>query len=224
MFWGSKALEIFLNIPILDSKKIYISFGLKIIMPYRIYVLNIEDVSHRWIENPQNVVNSIREIVTHYDYELEEITSLENLDHIVREPEDNIILINGHGETLPIPITWDNNWQLYLNKLSMNINEHGWIIVSITGMPLWCYSSNGGDSEIQWNGLNTILRIAEIEVSPALMYGWVELTKFGKNLSKLYDYEFPENILCSRLLKFSNLLAVSKSLYKIVLCGFNRNF
>lgn len=184
-------------------------------MPDRMYIINIEGVGHRWINNPQNIVNTIREFISRYGIEIVDIRTLEQLDGIIRNPIDNIVLINGHGETLPIPISWNNDWHLYITKISSNIIEHGWIVASITGMPFWCYASNSIETEMQWGGLNELLRSVDISVSPQSMYGWVEISKFGKTLSTLYDYDLSELVLCTRFLRFSNLMAVSKSMYRI---------
>lgn len=183
-------------------------------MSLQVHVISIPGVSHRWIFNPNNVVTRIREFCASNNCEVIEINTLEHLDNLIRDPPENLVLINGHGETIPMPRTWEN-WRLYIQRLSRNAIEHGWIIVSITGMPFWCYSSDETDIEIQWGGLNTLLELIQVEILQNLMAGWSEITRFGRNLSIFFDVPLSDSILCSRLLRFSNLTVISKSLYRI---------
>lgn len=183
-------------------------------MSLQVHVISIPGVSHGWIYNPNNVVTQIREFCASNNCEVIEIKTLDGLDKIIRNPPERLILINAHGETIPIPKSWEN-WRPYLHTISNNIIEKGWIVVSITGMPFWYYSSDENDIEIQWNGINELLSSIEIEVLRNLMYGWTEITKFGKNISRIFDVPLVDSLLFSRLLKFTNLTNITKSMYRI---------
>lgn len=182
-------------------------------MVTQIYVIAIEGVSHRFIYNPDNVVDRINEFCND-DYEVTQVNTLEELDDVIRNPPEKLVLVNGHGETIPIPESWEN-WEEYIHQISNNVFQHGWIVVSICGMPLWCYSSDEHETDIEWAGINTFLENTGGRVNQNMGFGWCSLTPFGRKISRLYGEPVTNQLLCSRLLSFTNLSLITKSMYRI---------
>jgi len=186
-----------------------------LIMVTQIHVLAIDGVSHPFIHNPNNVLAKITEFCAEKDdYEVTHISTLDELDTIIRNPPEKLVLVNGHGETIPMPETW-TNWELYVRQISNNIFNHGWIVVSITGMPFWYFSSDENNNVIQWNGINVLLENTGARISEQLVMGGCNLTKFGRNVSRIYGEPLTDLLLCGRLLRITNLSLVTKSLYRI---------
>jgi len=184
-------------------------------MVTQIHVISIDGVAHRFIHDPTNVLNKLTQFCADKDdYEVVHVSTLEELNEIVRNPPERLVLVNGHGETIPMPESWDN-WGAYLHEISNNIFQHGWIVVSITGMPFWCYSSDENETDIEWAGLDTLLENTGASVNQHMVIGWCNLTSFGRNISRLHGEPVTNLLLCGRLLSFTNLSLVTKSMYRI---------
>lgn len=184
-------------------------------MVTQIHVLAIDGVRHRYIHNPVNVVHKITEFCEDKnDYEIVHIDTLDKLDNIVRNPPEKLVLVNGHGETMPMPQSWENVNE-YLHQISNNIFQHGWMVVSICGMPFWCYSSGENETDVAWDGVNTLLEHTGASANQPMMLGWCNLTPFGTKLSRKYDVPLTNLLSCARLLWFTNLSLIIKSLYRI---------
>jgi len=161
-------INIFKKMRIIYQKKI---FDIKIKnknMP-KIYILNIDEVSSHWINNPRNVRQSIVNVLDRIKYDNNKVCQIENLEDwkvLVNNPPDNIIIINCHGEVLPIPQEHMENWQRFYHSLGNNIHNNKWIFVSLTGYSLFSYAcdmriieTKGNNGYMGENGLNEILSI-----------------------------------------------------------------
>lgn len=182
-------------------------------MSLQVHVINIPRIAHSWIDNPNNVVEQIREFSEENDFEVIVIGTLDELDNMVRNPDDDMIIINGHGEALPVPPSWE--WLSFIKKISEHISERKWVFVSITGMPFWYWTSDENVNEIQYDGLNALLEIIEKTIARRLQAGWSNLTLFGRNLSVYFGVELQETKHIARLLEFSDPSIIRKSLYRI---------
>ena len=184
-------------------------------MTIQIHVINIPSVGHSWINNPNEVVEILTRFQDYQEYDMIEITSLEELDEIVRTPPDNMIIINAHGETIPMHPSWDTNWSQYFKKISENVKTCGWVFVSISGMPFWCYSNNEPNVEVQWAGINAFLESSSNRIHSRLLTGWSNITPYGRNIAALLGVELPETMYIQRLLEFTDRSSIVKSLYNI---------
>jgi hypothetical protein len=184
-------------------------------MVTQIHVLAIDGVRHRFINDPNNVLNRITQFCENKeDFEVIPIRTMDALENLIWNPPEGAILINGHGETIPKPDSCTTIDE-YLGQIANNISEHGWMVVSVCGMPFWCYSSGENETDIGWYGLNSLLTSTGIKANEAMGVGWCNLTSFGNKLSRKYDEPLTNLIFCTRLLRFTNLSIINKSLYRI---------
>ncbi|MCW4001402.1 MAG: hypothetical protein NWE93_14310 [Candidatus Bathyarchaeota archaeon] len=106
------------------------------------------------------------------------------------------------------------NYHDYLGQIARNISVYGWIVVSICGMPFWCYSSGENETDIGWTGLNLLLESTGIKANETMGISWCNLTPFGTKLSRKYGAPLTDLIFCTRILYFTNLSLINKSLYR----------
>jgi len=178
-----------------------------------VHAICIEGVSHSWINNPENVFSEVSQIANESGFSVTPINDLEALDDLIRTPQNNIIIVNCHGETMPIPRSWQNNWQGYLQRISENVRSYGWFFVSVTGIPFFYCSPSEPNQDIGFQGLNTFLLGTNIRFDPRGYVTLVELSRFGKYSSKKYERNVPDTILCSRALRFDQTTSITRTFY-----------
>jgi hypothetical protein len=166
-----------------------------------LYTIAIQKINAAWIKNPIDVHNRIDLLATKLGYKVIRIDSLSRLDSFTRDPPGRVIVVNCHGETLPMPTTW-STWSEYFTKVGENIRNTGWIFVSITGYPFYYYAQTDEKSESTWisegsNGINQVLSVVGAK-------GWyflgapVMLTKEGENAQLHSGVSLPRTLHMSR--------------------------
>ena len=89
------------------------------------------------MSDPEVVANEIITVASAEGLNVQVISSYDQLDALVRNPPSNVVVINAHGETLPMPASWGTSWQPYYDQLASDISSHGWTFVSIAGYPVF---------------------------------------------------------------------------------------
>ncbi|MGA8856965.1 MAG: hypothetical protein WB643_07345, partial [Candidatus Bathyarchaeia archaeon] len=107
----------------------------------QIYVIAIPGAAASGVSDPQAVANEVSSVASQKALTVQVISSYDALDVLVRNPPSNVIVINAHGETVPMPASWGSSWQPYYDQLSSDVTNHGWILVSIVGYPLYWLTS-----------------------------------------------------------------------------------
>ena len=134
-----------------------------------IYVIAIEGVRHDWVNNPLVVLNRIRELASPRGHRVIPVNTLAELRELVSHPPRDVVVLNGHGEALPIPTEEHGNWISFLRNLGVNVRDNGWIWVSITGYPFFYYGPDTDKIPQPYNtGLATFFSISSpaIEIGP----------------------------------------------------------
>ena len=102
----------------------------------RFYLICVDGIGGSWV-NPSNFYQgAISVLSSASDAAVTRISTLNDLDSLVRNPPEGAVLINCHGELIPRPTTWPN-WQSYYDALSGATVEKGWIFVTADGYPLY---------------------------------------------------------------------------------------
>ena len=190
-----------------------------------VYVIDIANIRSEWIGNPSNVRQAIQELVTPKGYKVNHISSLEELDTLVRNPPDNIVLINAHGEVVPLPKSWKGNWQDYFVALGNNVKDHGWVFVSITGYPFFYYAHDMARHEVTGslgfmgeNGLNYFLSVVDANANcraPAI----VKITEQGLKAGQNVGLDLPLEFGASRCAMWRNVKPAKIFYESGALCG-----
>lgn len=112
-------------------------------------IINVRDINNAgsanspWISSPDEVERSAREAlqIAEPSFGLETVDTLTDLNELLSDPPEECILLNAHGESFPKPANW-TSWEEFFNRLGDNIHDRGWIIISVTGIPLYYYGTN----------------------------------------------------------------------------------
>jgi len=129
----------------LDITEARIAEGLKLIsLPPQatdVYVIAIPGAGSQAVSDPQAVASRIGSIASAKGLTVQFVISYDELDALVRNPPSNCVVINAHGEAVPMPASWGTSWQPYYDQLASDVSNHGWTFVSIVGYPLYWITS-----------------------------------------------------------------------------------
>jgi hypothetical protein len=174
-----------------------------------IYIISIDGTRSMGVANVETIANRVMESFRAAEYEVNVVTNLDSLNELVRSNRRNVVLINAHGETIPMHPSWGEDWRAYLIRLGTLARDFGWTIVSVTGYPFFYYSRGGNVTQIQpaerLNGLGAFLSVVEGQVRGAF-WSLVDLTMEGRNSASLSDVVvFPDKLWISRCFIWDNL-------------------
>jgi len=116
------------------------------------YLICVEGVRGSWVDPPTFYQGCVDVLSQAGDAALTKISTLSDLDSLVRNPPEGAVVINCHGELIPRPTTWAN-WQSYYLAIAENVKAKGWIFATADGYPLYYTQLEG----IGPAGLNTFL-------------------------------------------------------------------
>lgn len=123
----------------------------------QVYLIDIQGVGTWWpMWNSTEIAMAAKTLFEANGFEVEIITNFSRLDFIVNNPPENVIVINTHGEVMPMSTSW-SDWTTYFTKLGNNVKDHAWIFVSVLGYPLFYYDQGSGMVCV-W-GVNTFLSV-----------------------------------------------------------------
>jgi len=100
------------------------------------YLICVEGVSGSWVDPPTFYQGCMDALSQASDITLTRISTLSDLDNLVRNPPEGAVVINCHGELVPRPATWPN-WQSYFLAIAENVKDKGWIFATANGYPLY---------------------------------------------------------------------------------------
>jgi hypothetical protein len=118
------------------------------------YLICVDGVSGSWCDPQQFYQGASDVLKKNSKANFVKITSLSDLDALVRNPPYGAVVVNCHGEMIPMPTTWDS-WQSYFQSLARNSVDSGWIFATSVGYPLFYTQSVTCGS----SGLNTYLSV-----------------------------------------------------------------
>jgi len=98
----------------------------------RVYVIDLSSVGipGHWAEP-----SLIRAYFEKYAF-VELINTWDKLDRLIRNSPSKAVVVNAHGELVPMPATW-SNWKEYFIEIGRNMRNRGWIWVSTKGYPFY---------------------------------------------------------------------------------------
>ena len=98
----------------------------------KIYVLCAAEAGDSWVNKGE-----MRDAVVGYlkalGLEHEVIESVDEWGALIEEAPEGIIVINCHGELIPIPTSYGGDYESFYKDLARLIKDRGWIFVQIVG-------------------------------------------------------------------------------------------
>jgi len=180
-------------------------------MNYKIYIIAIKNTASAWIYDAQKISKKLKELFLETDLDTTIIDSMDNYENLLNQQEENYVIINCHGEAIPITSEYGDDWISFLKNLGNKIKELGWIYVSITGYPVF-YTVKPNQEIIpttpinRMNGLGALISVINGQIknvvvaqNQATLEGEIAVSNFSK-------YSLPEmkNLWVSRCFIWDN--------------------
>ncbi|RLF04359.1 MAG: hypothetical protein DRK00_06910, partial [Thermoprotei archaeon] len=86
----------------------------------RIYILAVKECGSSWTDSGAlaKEIGRILEKEAGLELEYKVINSIEEWGTLVEEGEPDLIVINAHGEVMPIPTKYGNDWESFYKRLA----------------------------------------------------------------------------------------------------------
>jgi len=104
--------------------------------PYKVYLLYVAEAGDSWVS--KDAFASF--LTTHLKkagVSFEVIKSIDDWEKLVDQAPENLVIVNCHGEVMPIPTKYGDNYTLFYQDLARNVREKGWILVLPIGLTTW---------------------------------------------------------------------------------------
>lgn len=137
-------------------------------------------------------------------FNVEVVDSIEEWERLVSEAPPNAVIINAHGELVPVPPKYGTDWQSFYRDLAMNIMYKGWVFVNPIGYGFFYVTYNytrRPDGTWEWTrlevgpaGLDTLGGWLGIVATawPEAAGGTPTLTELGDHVFSVLGYSMPE--------------------------------
>ena len=173
-----------------------------------ISIVAIDNTRSEWVASKDTISRTLVDNFRNADYEVSIISELGDLDGLVRDERRNVVLVNAHGEAIPMPDSWGEDWRGYLTRIGTLARDFGWTIVSITGYPFFYYSRGDTVTRIQpverVDGLGALISVVNGQVR-GTFWSPVDLTMEGKGVASEFDaFVPPDKLWVSRCFVWDN--------------------
>jgi len=174
-----------------------------------IYILSVKE-SQGWWTDPQPLTAKTRDYLQRagkalgLSFSIEVIDSIERWDKFVAEAPPNAVIINAHGELVPVPPKYGSDWQSFFRDLAVNIKYRGWVLVNPVGYGFFYVTYNytrRPDGAWKWEflkvdtvGLDTLGKWLGMVATawPDPSGGVPRLTELGKLVFNALGYSMPD--------------------------------
>jgi len=176
--------------------------------PAKIYVLNVNEAGTGWIDREVFTAAFIQKLkALNLDVEVEVVRSVGDWGRLVGEGVEGVILVNAHGELVPIPSEYGGDWKAFYSKLAELVREKGWVVVNVAGLGFYYI----GNSEIEDVGLVRIVGVdgpiylalsMGVSITPMQQYRWpgpqilryCEVSELGRRVFGVLGLDMPERL------------------------------
>ncbi|RLF15517.1 MAG: hypothetical protein DRJ66_04265 [Thermoprotei archaeon] len=161
----------------------------------KIYVLCVREAGESWVDK-----NEMRSSVVGYlkalGLKCEVIESVDEWEALIKEAPEGVIIINCHGEVIPIPTSYGDDYESFYNDLAELIKNKGWIFVQMVGFGFCMVGNTKTVGESYGVEEEAIFRALGLEGLVDPWYtGTAELSgTLGKNVSKAIGVSIPETV------------------------------
>lgn len=179
-----------------------------------VYVIAIPGIEAQSIFDVQVVANEITSAAGAKGLTVHLISSFDQLDALVRNPPSNVIVINGHGETVPIPMSWGTSWQPLYDQIASDVINEGWTFVSIVGYPFYWVipqtnENNWSGPNPGQDGLSRFLSGVGGQATTAWAATNSSLTSAGSQAASHFGLSFPSTQMFARAVSWQGVIPVS---------------
>jgi hypothetical protein len=186
----------------------------------KIIILNVDGASSGWIDKnsfTRFFVDEIRKINSSIEVHVRILYRIEDWEKLLKDAPQAIMVVNSHGEIIPIPSGYNADWCTFLGDLARLIKDKGWVLVNPVGYAFWGVGNAadpqvGNSKIIEEHGLNCFMWGVGLAAS-----AWPPLPEdemngqFNELSKRLFDifgyeigYEMPECIPVHRPLTVFN--------------------
>ncbi|MEM1829677.1 MAG: hypothetical protein QXV79_03455 [Thermofilaceae archaeon] len=173
-----------------------------------IYILNVRE-SQGWWSTPELLTTRIMDLLDTarrdltIDFRVEVIDSIERWEDLLTAAPPNAVIVNAHGELVPVPPGYGVDWQTFYRDLAMNIIYKGWVWVNPIGYGFYYVTYNYTRTERGWEwstltvgpaGLDTLGGWLGIVATawPEAAGGTPTLTDLGRHVFDVLGYNLPD--------------------------------
>ena len=170
--------------------------------PMKVYLLCVEEADSMWTEKGQ-FASSFKRLLSELDLniDVEVVRSVGDWGRLVGEGVEGVILVNAHGELVPIPSEYGGDWKAFYSKLAELVREKGWVVVNVAGYGFYYI----GNIEVEEVGVRrTIGDVGLTYFAGELGFtatAWPlqgastgEVTDFGSKVFEALGLEIPDRI------------------------------
>ena len=166
---------------------------------------------HGVFSEPARVVNELSSLLRGYYFSDVHVIDMDGFRRLLKEQPENIVIINTHGELVPIPEEFINSSEpdlRFLVKLRDLMAEHGWIWINLAMYPFYYLGNARHAGERGWDDYGAYL-IGELGLSIILgdisATAWTEtdmayISQEGKHLSQEFNLHLPVSIKNPRMI------------------------
>lgn len=104
--------------------------------PYKVYLLYVAEAGDSWVSKDA-FASFLTTHLKQAGVSFEVIKSIDDWGKLVDQAPENLIVVNCHGEVMPIPTKYGDNYTLFYQDLARNVREKGWILVLPIGLTTW---------------------------------------------------------------------------------------
>ena len=177
----------------------------------KIYVLCAAEAGESWVNKGE-----YQDVVVGYlkalglEYEL--IDSVDKWGALIKEAPEGIIVINCHGELIPIPTSYGDDHVSFYKDLAELIKDKGWIFITMTGYGSYLIGNSktvGMTVIVDDSGASVFFSALGLSYhqpgAPDLINPWCDQRaklsgSLGKNVSSAIGMSIPETVDAPRAL------------------------
>jgi len=176
-----------------------------------IYVLAVKEAGANWVDK-----NEMKDAVTGclkaigLKYEL--ISSIDDWEALIKEAPENVIIVNCHGELMPIPTSYGDDYVSFYKDLAKLVREKGWIIVQMVGYGFYYIGNSkvetvGSRLTVDDTGGSVFFTAIGLSYgqpdTPDLVNPWCDaeavlVSDVARNISRVVGIRLPETVWCAR--------------------------
>lgn len=102
----------------------------------KVYLLYVQEAGDSWVSKDL-FASYISTHLKSLGISFEVIKSINDWERLVDQAPESIVVVNCHGEVMPIPTKYGDNYTAFYLDLARNLREKGWVLVVPIGLTTW---------------------------------------------------------------------------------------